>query len=171
MTTTVKALANLSRRVARNFHRLFSRLFRKAELSFGLTIAIPPFVKMEFHYKKPLKPRPTTTGAPASAARLTGIAGLAGAARCRAGFSPVFPGRERIQVRSVGPDDRLAAATGLGRRPPKGRDLAAPPAFTPRHVLRVRAGADNRRGRGLAALPLLRAARPTWRQCTLPGDA
>jgi hypothetical protein len=56
MTTTVEALAKLSRRVARNFHRLFSRIFRKAELSFGLTIAIPPFVKMEFNYKKPSVP-------------------------------------------------------------------------------------------------------------------
>jgi hypothetical protein len=49
MTTTVKALANMNRRVARYFHRLFSPLFRKAELSFGVTIAIPPFVKMELH--------------------------------------------------------------------------------------------------------------------------
>jgi hypothetical protein len=52
MTTTVEALANLSRRVARNFHRLFNRIFRKAEMTFGLTIAIPPFVKMEIQFKK-----------------------------------------------------------------------------------------------------------------------
>ncbi|MCB8882903.1 hypothetical protein ACELLULO517_21835 [Acidisoma cellulosilytica] len=52
MTTTVEALANMSRRVARYFHRLFSPLFRKAELTFGVTIAIPPFIKMELHYKK-----------------------------------------------------------------------------------------------------------------------
>ncbi|MBW4025609.1 MAG: hypothetical protein HIU92_21275 [Proteobacteria bacterium] len=56
MTTTVKALANLSRRVARKFHRLFSRIFRKAEMTFGLTIAIPPFVKMEIHFKKTFVP-------------------------------------------------------------------------------------------------------------------
>jgi hypothetical protein len=32
MTTTFKALANLSRRVAARFHRLFNRLIRKAEI-------------------------------------------------------------------------------------------------------------------------------------------
>lgn len=52
MTTTVEALAKLSRRIARCFHRLFSRIFRKAEMTFGLTISIPPFVKMELHFKK-----------------------------------------------------------------------------------------------------------------------
>jgi hypothetical protein len=55
MTTTVEALAKLSRRVTRNFHRLFNRLFRKAKLTFGLTIAIPPFVKIEVHNKKAFK--------------------------------------------------------------------------------------------------------------------
>jgi hypothetical protein len=49
---SVEALAKLSRRVARNVNRLFSRLFRKVELTFGLTVTIPPFVKMEVHYKK-----------------------------------------------------------------------------------------------------------------------
>ena len=57
MTTTVKALATMSRRVARYFHRLFSPLFRKAELSFGVTVAIPPFLKMELHYKKSFETR------------------------------------------------------------------------------------------------------------------
>jgi len=52
MTTTVKALANLSRRVAARFHRLFNRLTRKAELTLGITVAIPPFLKMEVRYKK-----------------------------------------------------------------------------------------------------------------------
>ncbi|MDE1905791.1 MAG: hypothetical protein KGH75_05005 [Rhodospirillales bacterium] len=52
MTTTFEALANMSRRVARYFHRLFSPLFRKAELTLGLTVAVPPFIKMEVHYKK-----------------------------------------------------------------------------------------------------------------------
>jgi len=52
MTTTLEALANLSRRVATRFHRLFNRLTRKAELSLAITVAIPPFLKMEVHYKK-----------------------------------------------------------------------------------------------------------------------
>jgi hypothetical protein len=52
MNTTVEALAKLSRRVARKFHRLFSRIFRKAELTFGITVSVPPFIKMEVHYKK-----------------------------------------------------------------------------------------------------------------------
>ena len=52
MTTTFKALANLSRRVAARFHRLFNRLIRKAELTFVVTVAIPPFLKMEVRYKK-----------------------------------------------------------------------------------------------------------------------
>lgn len=54
MTTTIKALANLSRRVARQFHRLFNRLTRKAEFTCTVTIAIPPFLKMELGYKKDL---------------------------------------------------------------------------------------------------------------------
>jgi hypothetical protein len=52
MTTTFKALANLSRRVAARFHKLFNRLTRKAELTFAVTVAIPPFLKMEVRYKK-----------------------------------------------------------------------------------------------------------------------
>jgi hypothetical protein len=52
MTTTIKALANLSRRVAASFHRLFNSLTRKAELTLGITVAIPPFLKMEVHYKR-----------------------------------------------------------------------------------------------------------------------
>ena len=51
MTTTIKALANLSHRVARSFHKLFNRLIRKAELTFKITVAIPPFLKMEVGYK------------------------------------------------------------------------------------------------------------------------
>ncbi|GAB0119873.1 hypothetical protein [Acidisoma sp. 7E03] len=51
MTTTFEALATLSRRVAARFHRLFNRLTRKAELTFAITVAIPPFLKMEAHYK------------------------------------------------------------------------------------------------------------------------
>ena len=52
MTTTFKALAYLSRRIAARFHRLFNRLTRKAELTLAITVAIPPFLKMEVHYKK-----------------------------------------------------------------------------------------------------------------------
>ena len=52
MTTTIKTLANLSCRVAASFHRLFNRLTRKAELTLALTVAIPPFLKMEVRYKK-----------------------------------------------------------------------------------------------------------------------
>lgn len=54
MTTSIKALANLSRRVARAFHRLFNRLTRKAEVIFNVTVAIPPFLKMEIGYKTDL---------------------------------------------------------------------------------------------------------------------
>lgn len=54
MTTSIKALANLSRRVARTFHRLFNRLTRKAEVTLHVTIAIPPFLKMEVGYKTDL---------------------------------------------------------------------------------------------------------------------
>jgi hypothetical protein len=68
MTTTIKALAKLSRRVATRFHRLFNRLIRKAELTLALTVAIPPFLKIEVRYKKDFgtsandnhrRPRPT----------------------------------------------------------------------------------------------------------------
>lgn len=52
MTTTLEALANLSRHVAPRFHRLFNRLTRKAELTLAISVAIPPFLKMEIHYKK-----------------------------------------------------------------------------------------------------------------------
>jgi len=52
MTTTFEALATLSRHVAARFHRLFNRLTRKAELTLAITVAIPPFFKMEAHYKK-----------------------------------------------------------------------------------------------------------------------
>ena len=52
MTTTVEALAKLSRRIARCFQRLFGRISRKAELTFAMTISIPPFVKLELHFKK-----------------------------------------------------------------------------------------------------------------------
>lgn len=52
MTTTLEALANLSRHVATRFHRLFNRLTRKAELTLAISVAIPPFLKMEVHYKK-----------------------------------------------------------------------------------------------------------------------
>lgn len=51
MTTTLRALAHLSRRVTARFHRLFNRLTRKAELTLAITVAIPPFLKMEAHYK------------------------------------------------------------------------------------------------------------------------
>jgi hypothetical protein len=54
MTTTIQALTNLSHRVARTFHRLFNRLIRKAELTFKITVAIPPFLKMEVGYKTDL---------------------------------------------------------------------------------------------------------------------
>jgi hypothetical protein len=52
MTTTIKALANLGHRVARTFHRLCNRLIRKAELTFKITVAIPPFLTMELGYKR-----------------------------------------------------------------------------------------------------------------------
>jgi hypothetical protein len=51
MTTTIKAFANLSHRVARTFHKLLSRLIRKAELTVKITVAIPPFLTMELGYK------------------------------------------------------------------------------------------------------------------------
>lgn len=54
MTTTIKALANLSRRVARTFHRLFSRLTRKAEFTCTITVGIPPFLQMHLAYKAEL---------------------------------------------------------------------------------------------------------------------
>jgi hypothetical protein len=54
VTTTIQALANLSRRFARAFHRLFNRLTRKAELTLVITVAIPPFLKMELGYKTDL---------------------------------------------------------------------------------------------------------------------
>ena len=51
MTTSIKALAHLSRRVARTFHKLFNRLSRKAEFTCTVTVAIPPFLKMQLGYK------------------------------------------------------------------------------------------------------------------------
>jgi hypothetical protein len=54
MTTTIQALANWSHRVARTFHKLFNRLIRKAELTFKITVSIPPFLKMEVGYKTDL---------------------------------------------------------------------------------------------------------------------
>ncbi|HZZ58146.1 MAG TPA: hypothetical protein VFE31_09975 [Opitutaceae bacterium] len=54
MTTTIKALANLSRRVARAFHRLYNRLTRKAAFTCTITVAVPPFLKMEVGYKADL---------------------------------------------------------------------------------------------------------------------
>lgn len=51
MTTSIKALAHLSRRVARTFHKLFNRLTRKAEFTCSVTVAIPPFVKVQLGYK------------------------------------------------------------------------------------------------------------------------
>jgi hypothetical protein len=47
MTTSIKALAHLSRRVARTFHKLFNRLTRKAEFTCSVTVAIPPFLKVQ----------------------------------------------------------------------------------------------------------------------------
>ena len=54
MTTSLQALATLSRRVARFFHRLFSRLTRKANLAINISIAIPPFFKISLAYKADL---------------------------------------------------------------------------------------------------------------------
>lgn len=54
MTTSIKALAHLSRRVATAFHKLFNRLTRKAEFTCTVTIAIPPFLKMQLGYKTDL---------------------------------------------------------------------------------------------------------------------
>lgn len=59
MTTTIRALANLSHRVARKFCRLFNRLTRHAELACVVTVAIPPFLKLEARYK-------TNVGTPAN---------------------------------------------------------------------------------------------------------
>jgi len=55
MTTTVQALTHLSHRIARSFHRLFSRLTRKAELAITVTLTIPPFLKVSFAYKADLQ--------------------------------------------------------------------------------------------------------------------
>ena len=55
MTTTIQALANLSHRVARAFHRLFNRLTRKAELTLMISVAVPPFFKMVLRYKTDLR--------------------------------------------------------------------------------------------------------------------
>lgn len=65
MTTTLEALTTLSHRVARCFHRLFSRLLRKAEVEISITFCFPPFFKISLDYKADLgdpaaeqKPRP-----------------------------------------------------------------------------------------------------------------
>lgn len=55
MTTTIQALTHLSHRVARSFHRLFNRLTRKAELAITVTLAIPPFLKVNLAYKADLQ--------------------------------------------------------------------------------------------------------------------
>lgn len=52
MNTHFKALTNLSHSVVRSFSRLINRLTRNAKLSLTLTIALPPFLKMEAHYEK-----------------------------------------------------------------------------------------------------------------------
>jgi hypothetical protein len=54
MTTTIQALTNLGHRVARSFHRLFNRLTRKAELAITVTLAVPPFLKVNLAYKADL---------------------------------------------------------------------------------------------------------------------
>jgi hypothetical protein len=54
MTTSIKALAHLSRRVARTFHKLFNRLTRKAGFTCTVTIAIPPILRVQLGYKTDL---------------------------------------------------------------------------------------------------------------------
>lgn len=54
MTTTISALATLSRRVARSFHRLLARPIRKATLAVTVTVAVPPFIKVAVTYKADL---------------------------------------------------------------------------------------------------------------------
>ena len=94
MTTTIKALANLSRRVARAFHRLSNRLTRKAAFTCTVTVAVPPFLKMKSATRRTSENRRTTiTAAPGRAgapdrrerqsqpARLRGRAGIPWPAR------------------------------------------------------------------------------------------
>lgn len=55
MTTTIQAFTHLSHRAARSFHRLFNRLTREAKLGITLTLAIPPFRKVNFTDKADLQ--------------------------------------------------------------------------------------------------------------------
>jgi hypothetical protein len=54
MTTAIQALTDLSHRVTRSFHRLFNRLTRKAEPAITVTLAIPPFLKVNLAYQADL---------------------------------------------------------------------------------------------------------------------
>ena len=52
VSSTLKHIAHRSHRLARAFHRQFNGLTRRAELTLAITVAIPPFLKVEVGYKK-----------------------------------------------------------------------------------------------------------------------
>jgi hypothetical protein len=51
MTTFISALTRTVRRIRRSAKRLSRRLTRKAEIKFGITVSLPPFLKFALDYK------------------------------------------------------------------------------------------------------------------------
>jgi hypothetical protein len=50
MTTVISAIARTTRRIRRTFKRLVRRLTRKASIKFGITVSVPPFLKLAIDY-------------------------------------------------------------------------------------------------------------------------
>ena len=54
MNPLISAITRTARSLRRSFHRIVQRLTRKAKIKLGLTVSLPPFVKVVFDYQADL---------------------------------------------------------------------------------------------------------------------